>query len=247
MDEHHQSSLNARSFGAAAAQYARARPSYPLGAVEWLLPADARDVADVGAGTGLFTRRLVERGLHVVAVEPLPEMRAQLVSSLPDVEALDGSGEALPLPDASCDAVFFAQAWHWVDVARAGPEVARALRPGGALGLLWNVRDESVDWVARLGRIMHPGSEHEMFSANPTVGPPFQPIERRDFPWTHSINRDTLFDLVASRSYFIVLSAPERASVLDQVRDLLDTHPDLVGREDIEMPYITRCSRTTLA
>ena len=85
-----------------------------------------------------------------------------------------------------------------------------------------------------------------MFSSNPSVGPPFRPIERRDFPWTHSINRDTLFDLVASRSYFIVLPPYEREAMLSHVHDLLDTHPDLGGREQIDMPYITRCSRTTL-
>ena len=86
-----------------------------------------------------------------------------------------------------------------------------------------------------------------MFSSNPSAGPPFRPIERRDFPWTHSINRDTLFDLVASRSYFIVLPPHEQEAMLSRVHDLLDTHPDLGGLEQIDMPYITRCSRTTLA
>jgi SAM-dependent methyltransferase len=133
-----------------------------------------------------------------------------------------------------------------VDVERAVPEVARVLRPGGTLGLVWNVRDETVDWVARLGRAMHPGTEHDVFSSDPPVGPPFAPIERRDFRWTHTIDRATLLDLVASRSYFIVLPPDERAAMLAAVTELLDTHPELAGRDEVAVPYITRCSRTTV-
>jgi len=173
-------------------------------------------------------------------------MRAQLSSALPQVEALAGSAEAIPLPDRSVDVVTVAQAWHWVDVERAVAEVARVLRPGGTLGLIWNVRDESVDWVAQLGRIMHPGTEHDMFSDAPPVGPPFAPIERRDFTWTQALDRATVLDLVASRSYFIVLPQDERAAMLADVETLLDTHGDLAGRGGVVMPYITRCSRTVL-
>jgi SAM-dependent methyltransferase len=150
------------------------------------------------------------------------------------------------LPAKDVDVVTVAQAWHWVDVERAVPEVARVLRPGGTLGLVWNVRDETVDWVAELGRLMHPGSEHDMFSDAPPVGPPFRPIERRDFAWTHVVDRATVLDLVASRSYFIVLGQAERDEMLRNVRALLDTHPALAGRSEIAMPYITRCSRTSL-
>lgn len=234
----------ARSFGAGANAYAKGRPPYPPGAYEWVVPAEARHVADVGAGTGLFTRGLVARGLDVVAVEPSDEMRAQLQAALPDVTALPGTAERLPLADASVDAVFFAQAWHWVDVPTAVAEVARVLRPGGALGLVWNVRDESVPWVRELSAIMGPAGEHETFTADPPVGPPFALLDRRDVAWTHVIAAQSLYDLVASRSHFLVRPDDEKQAILDGVRTLLETDPALAGHDRIEMPYVTRCFRT---
>src|SRR4051794_1947800 len=140
----------AASFGLAAREYERGRPGYPEAALDWLLPPDARDVVDLGAGTGKLTRQLAGRNLHVVAVEPSDGMRAELARALPDATALPGAAERIPLPDASADAVLVAQAWHWVDAEAAVPEVVRVLRPGGRLGLLWNLRDETVDWVAAL-------------------------------------------------------------------------------------------------
>ncbi|HEY4915702.1 MAG TPA: class I SAM-dependent methyltransferase, partial [Solirubrobacteraceae bacterium] len=113
-----------------------------------------RTVLDLGAGTGKFTRALVSRGLDVVAVEPLDEMREILQQQLPDVRALAGTAENIPLDDDSVDAVTVAQAWHWVDERRALPEVARVLRPGGELCLIWNRRDHSVAWMRRLSDVM---------------------------------------------------------------------------------------------
>ena len=142
------------SFGAEAAAYERGRPSYPPEAIDWLLPPGARDVLDLGAGTGKLTTRLVERGLGVVAVDPIPEMLELLSNSLPDTPALLGTAEDIPLPDNSVDAVLVAQAWHWFDVELAVKEVARVLRPGGRLGLVWNAQDERLGWVKDLGRII---------------------------------------------------------------------------------------------
>ena len=117
------------SFGAEAAAYERGRPSYPPEAIDWLLPRDARDVLDLGAGTGKLTTRLVERGLSVVAVDPIPEMLEVLSTSLPDTPALLGTAEEIPLPDNSVDAVLVAQAWHWFD-----PDARRARRWRGCCG-----------------------------------------------------------------------------------------------------------------
>ena len=147
---------NAASFGRAAAAYERGRPAYPPEAVDWLLPPGARQVVDLGAGIGKLTGMLTARGLEVSAVEPSDGMRAQLVAALPQVPALSGTGERIPLPDNSSDCILVAQAWHWVDEDVALPEVARVLRPGGRLGLVWNLRDESVGWVAQLGEILRP-------------------------------------------------------------------------------------------
>lgn len=137
-DDH---AAQARSFGAVAAEYDRVRPGYPPEVVRWGLGDDPRRVLDLGAGTGTLTRLLLGLGHDVVAVEPDPLMREQLLAVTPGARVLAGSAEALPLPDGSVDAVLVAQAWHWTDHARAAVEVARVLRPGGVLVLLWNVRD----------------------------------------------------------------------------------------------------------
>lgn len=243
MAETNRRTAQAASFGEAAAQYERGRPSYPPQALDWLLPTSAQRVLDLGAGTGKLTRQLQDRRLDVVAVEPAEQMRAQLLSVLPDVRTLAGTAEQIPLPDAAVDAVLVAQAWHWVDVERAVPEVARVLSPGGRLGLLWNVRDERTDWVAELGRLIHRDTAQEMNTANPQVGPPFGPIERFDIAWTYHLSRDALLDLVASRSYVITMAPQDRAAVLDDVRELLETHPALAGQDSVAMPYVTRCAR----
>lgn len=235
---------HARSFGAAADAYARARPGYPDDAVDFLV-GPAHRVLDLGAGTGKFTASLAARGLDVVAVEPSTRMLAQLRAALPGVEAHEGSAEATGLPDASVDAVVVAQAWHWVDPARAVPEVARVLRPGGTLGLVWNVRDESVPWVSRVWEIAQQGSEHEMRASVDTVGDPFGAPEHVRTSFEHTTDRAGILDLVASRSYVIVLPPDERAAVLDGIARVLDEEfPD--GGE-IRVPYVTHCSRFTLS
>ena len=186
----------AASFGAAAAAYERGRPPYPAEAIDWLLPPGATRVLDVGAGTGKLTRQLAERGLDVVAVEPLEGMREQLARAVPGVPVYPGTAEDIPLPDGSVQAVLLAQAWHWVDPARAVPEVARVLVPGGQLGLVWNIRDERVDWVAQLGRIVHDPGEADgsrgITSVRSITSPPFGPLQRHTVDWTHRLTRDQL-------------------------------------------------------
>ena len=235
----------ARSFGAAADVYERARPGYPSDAVDRMLPPGARRVLDLGAGTGKFTRSLVERGLEVVAVEPLEGMRAELARVLPEVEALEGTAESIPLPDASVDVVTAAQAWHWVDEERAVPEVARVLRPGGVLSLVWNIRDAEVDWVRRLGRVINEGWTGDD-DVHPDPGGPFGTPERYRTRWVQRLDRAGLRELVLSRSYIIVLPEAERAEVLRRVDDLLDTHPDTAGLDVLELPYATLVTRLPL-
>ncbi len=247
-DTHHaaQHRRQASSFGAVAAAYERGRPPYPPEAVDWLLPAGATRVLDLGAGTGKLTRQLHDRGLDVIAVEPSAGMREQLTRAVPGVPVHAGSAEEIPLPDHSVDAVLVAQAWHWVDRSRAVPEVARVLVPGGRLGLVWNIRDEREDWVAELGRIMHdPGDHHPQDRG--IIGPPFGPVERCDVEWTHRLSRDELIDLAASRSYVITMPDRERAAVLAGVADLADAR--LGGNEtgELVLPYVTECYRAELS
>ena len=229
------------SFGAEAAAYERGRPSYPPEAIDWLLPGAARRVLDLGAGTGKLTTRLVERGLDVVAVDPVPEMLELLSRSLPDTPALLGTAEEIPLPDDSVDAVLVAQAWHWFDPQRAIAEVVRVLRPGGRLGLVWNNRDERLGWVNELGRII--GHESDPFSQTVDLPAPFRDVARHQVEWTSYLTPQALIDLVASRSYCITSPENVRTRTLDQVRDLLATHPALTGTGGLALPYVTVCVR----
>ncbi|MUM16374.1 class I SAM-dependent methyltransferase [Mycobacterium sp. CBMA271] len=232
------------SFGSQAAAYERGRPSYPPEAIDWLLPAGARDVLDLGAGTGKLTTRLVERGLNVIAVDPLAEMLEVLSQSLPDTPALLGTAEEIPLPDNSVDAVLVAQAWHWVDPERAIPEVARVLRPGGRLGLIWNTRDERLGWVADLGKII--GSEDDPFNHTVNLPAPFTGQERHQVEWTSYLTPQALLDMVASRSYCITAPEAARKKTLQQVRGLLTTHPALAQSAGLALPYVTVSIRATL-
>ncbi|WP_299560863.1 class I SAM-dependent methyltransferase [uncultured Mycolicibacterium sp.] len=232
------------SFGAQAAAYERGRPSYPPEAIDWLLPPDAVKVLDLGAGTGKLTTRLVERGLDVVAVDPIPEMLEVLSAALPDTPALLGTAEDIPLPDDSVDAVLVAQAWHWFDPELAVKEVARVLRPGGRLGLVWNVRDERMGWVRDLGRII--GHDVDPFTEQVTLPAPFVDVERFHVEWTNYLTPQALIDLVASRSYCITSPAEVRERTLERVRELLATHPALVNSTGLALPYVTVCVRARL-
>jgi SAM-dependent methyltransferase len=238
----------ASSFGAAAAEYERGRPPYPQAAVDWLLPPGAARVADLGAGTGKLTKHLRDRGLAVIAIEPLAGMREQLRRAVPGVPVVAGTAEQIPLADRSVNAVLLAQAWHWVDPARAVPEVARVLAPGGWLGMLWNFRDERYDVVAQLSTIMGSWESGDAGLARhePEVGPPFGPLERHEVGWVYRVSPEALVDYVASRSYIITQPEPARAAVLDRVRRLAATHPAVAGSGVVSLPQVTHCYRARL-
>ncbi|WP_166903039.1 class I SAM-dependent methyltransferase [Mycobacterium sp. DL440] len=233
------------SFGSEAAAYERGRPSYPPETIDWLLPDGAHDVLDLGAGTGKLTTRLVERGLDVIAVDPIPEMLELLSNSLPDTPALLGTAEEIPLADDSVDAVLVAQAWHWFDPELAVKEVSRVLRPGGRLGLVWNTRDERSGWVKDLGRII--GPEHDPFTNEVTLAEPFSRVERHQVEWTSYLTPQALIDLVASRSYCITSPEKVRTRTLEQVRELLTTHPALAHSSGLALPYVTVGIRANIA
>lgn len=230
--------------------YARGRPDFPAAALAWLrddLGLRAGKVAlDLGAGTGKFTRLLVETGADVVAVEPVTAMLDRLRRDLPAVKALQGQAQRIPLPDFSADAVICAQAFHWFASAESLAEIRRVLIPGGALGLIWNVRDQSVEWVRKLTDIMTPyegdaprydhGEWRSVFPA-----PGFGPLRERSFPHAHvGPTEQVIVERVASVSFIAALDAATRARVLDEVRALIAATPALAGHARVAMPYVTR-------
>jgi SAM-dependent methyltransferase len=243
--EHAEKAARARSFGAAADVYERSRPLYPDAAIDWLVPEGARTVLDLGAGTGKLTRSLTKRGLEVVAVEPLVEMRTGLGWAVPEARILEGTAEEIPLEDDSVDAITVAQAWHWVDPERATAEAARVLRPGGTLGLIWNRRDERVDWVARLGEVMGSAEVEVMEMEEVEIGAPFGSTEAFVTDWERPMDVDLLVEMVASRSYVITATPRRRKEILDGIRVLIEGDPHL-GTE-FDFPYRTYCFRARLA
>ena len=242
--EHAEKAVRARSFGVAADVYERARPLYPDAAIDWLLPAGARTVLDLGAGTGKLTRALASRGLDTIAVEPLAEMRTNLAWAAPEARILDGTAEAIPLEDDSVDLITVAQAWHWVDPERATAEAARVLRPGGTLALIWNKRDERVDWVARLGKVMGAGDAELIDMEAIEIGPPFGPTETFVTDWERPMDVDLLVEMAASRSYIITATPRRRKEILDGIRVLVEADPHL-GTE-FDFPYRTYCFKAKL-
>ena len=238
---------HALSFGRAVGDYERGRPNYPREAVDWVLGRAGEalgravtDVADVGAGTGKFTESLVAHGLTVTAIDPDAGMLTRLAMNHPSAAALAGTAEQLPLDDASVDLVTCAQAWHWVDPAAASAEVGRVLRPGGTLALVWNIRDDSVEWVERLGEIMGASEAERYDSVEPAVGAPLARAGFAEFRWENHVTREQLLAMITSRSYVITMGEAERHAMLERVATLLETHPQLAGADDYRMPYLTR-------
>ncbi len=229
--------VRATSFGSVADAYERGRPEYPEEAARWLAGEPPLDVVDLAAGTGKLTRVLVRLGYRVTAVEPLPEMREQLVAAVPQAQALAGTAESIPLPDESTDAVLAAQAYHWFDHPVALREIARVLRPGGRLGIVWNLRDESVDWVARLSELIDAGGEQDRDDADDIADSGlYEPAEEAEWRWEQPLDRDRLRDLVLSRSYCATMPSGPREEVLAAVDRLYD---EVAGPDGLSMPYGT--------
>jgi len=212
--------VRARSFGSVARTYDRARASYPLEAVGWVLEhigaGAGRRVLDLGAGTGRLSAVLLGIGVEVVAVEPDDAMRGLVPAG---AQALAGTAEHVPLPDGSVDAVLVGQAWHWFDHEQALAQVHRVLRPCGVLGLLWNVFDDRVPWVAELvAAVVAEDRLSAMDDELPYAGEPVP--ERRQFAHSQAVTRDLLVDNLASRSRTVLMPPAARKDLLRRVHEL---------------------------
>ncbi|WP_371516435.1 class I SAM-dependent methyltransferase [Kitasatospora sp. NBC_01300] len=251
-----QHSLHASSFGAAAVAYAEHRPDYAQDAVRWALePAPGPRVLDLGAGTGKLTGVLTALGAEVIAVEPDPAMLAELRRSLPKVRALAGSAEALPLPDASVDAVVAGNAMHWFDMAVAGPEIARVLAPGGVLAGLWNVLDDQVAWVDGLAQVsgaeaIGPRDTPAAWRAETTgmhlpktgAAARFGSPEQEQFPHGQLRTADSLVATLATRAGLLVMPEQEREARLGRIRAFLADRPE-TARGEFTLPMLTAVLR----
>ena len=252
----------AGSFGRVAETYDRVRPGPAPAAVDWLIPAGCGAAVDLAAGTGLFTRPLLGRVPDITAVEPDGRMRAVLAQRTGGVRVLDGRGEAIPLPDASADGVFVSTAWHWLDPALAIPEIARVLRDGGRLGVIWTSRDRAEDWVAeldllRLSAVPEEAGEREAGEPRTadqvreeldrhhsvTLPPdaPFGRAEAASFTFTRMMEVDDVIDWLATNSAFITAPPARREAGLARCRAALLAQA--TGDARVEMPLRSWCWR----
>ena len=234
----------AHSFGGVAAAYERGRPTYPADAVQWMVGDQPCSVLELGAGTGKLTRVLVSLGHDVHATDPDPEMLAILEEQVPGTRTAVASAEDIPLADRSVDAVIAAQAFHWFDLDLALPEIARVLRPGGRLALVWNQRNEKIPWVRRLGALI--GTQEQLRDPAQALifSELFGFVEEREFSHWQTVDRKTIQDLVLSRSNVAVLDAEGRAAKLAEVLAFYDDYGR--GMDGMQLPYVTRCFTATV-
>jgi SAM-dependent methyltransferase len=240
--------LAVAGFSRGAGAYERGRPGYAADAVDWIadalkLAADAT-VVDLAAGTGKLTRLVRGRtGARIIAVEPVPEMRRQFAAAVPAVPVLDGQAEAMPLGAGTVDAVLCGEAFHWFDGARALAEVHRVLRPGGGIGLLWNLHawDRSVPWVRAIERLIAPYSDgrdrtryasgrwREAFERSSRFGP----LQMRSFAHVQRLDAEGVVAHVDSVAFIAALPDADRERVLAGVRQAL------ADGQVYELPYRT--------
>jgi ubiquinone/menaquinone biosynthesis C-methylase UbiE len=225
---------SAAAFAKVAESYERRRPSYPPELVAWVVErlgiGPGKTVVDLAAGTGKLTRQLVPTGARVVAVEPLPEMRAQLEAVLPDVEALAGSAEDLPLPDSIADAVTIAAAIHWFDLEHALPALHRLLKPGGALGVIGPGRDLDQPLQRAVQEIVGPylphAAEFGLWRKAIVESGLFTLEESFDASFDQLLDSEGLAERIETISYIARLSDDERAGVVARVRALGEAQPE---------------------
>jgi SAM-dependent methyltransferase len=243
------------SFGAIAEDYDRLRAGPPAAAVDWLLPAGCQVAVDLGAGTGLLTRALARKVPQVVAVEPDERMAAVLRARSSDeqfagIRVAHGRGEAIPLPDASADGVFASSSWHWLDPERAPREIARVLRDGGRLGVIWTSRDRGTDWVREVesfrdravGRADDRDEQWPPHRREVSLpGELFGSVESESFSFTRRMTIDDFVDMLATYSGAITASPQDRHAGLARARAVLERR--FPGASQIDVPMRSRCFR----
>ncbi len=242
----------ALSFGQMAEEYDRWRPSYPPAAVEWLAPPAPARVAEIGAGTGRLTSHLLSRGLSVDAVEPDSRMRAVLARNHPGARCHGGVSTALPVEDRSVDAVLVADAWHWFDARATMDEVRRVLRPGGWLGLVWNLVAEPVEaWEVELAGAPDmydrdtKGESDAIAQRLPLAA--VDELEFAQFDWVWDLTPEHRAANLATTSMAIAMAPSEREEFLSSARSVLQRICDEAGQVAMPIRHRASCARWTPA
>jgi SAM-dependent methyltransferase len=238
----HETPDPARSFGGVVDAYDRGRPTYPREAAAWLTDAQPLSVLELGAGTGKLTEQLVALGHDVHATDPDEAMLARLSARLPEVRTSQAAAEEIPAGDRTYDVVVSAQAFHWFDLDRALPEIARVLKAGGRLSLVWNQRDERVPWVRRLGAII--GTQDQLREPAEALAASrlFEEVEETEFRFRQLIDKVSIKDLVLSRSNVATLPPEQREAKLAEVAAFYEEYGR--GMDGMQLPYAARCFRT---
>ncbi|KAJ7562673.1 hypothetical protein O6H91_03G079800 [Diphasiastrum complanatum] len=255
--QHDIHAVAAKGFDVDAHTYESNRPSYPAAAVSDLcihlhLNPERSHVLDLASGSGKFTRLLLPHCLKLTAVEPSPSMRSAFANILPNIQVLDGSASAIPLASASQDAVVIAQAFHWFANLRSLREIHRVLKPGGRLGLIWNLEDRHAKkWVASLRDLYE---RYEMGTPQYRLGlwrgvwgtaearELFTELEKGGrFEHEMVCTEEMVYGRVVSKSYIACWPAEEKESlrerVLQALRSAEDVERDAGGL--IRYPYKT--------
>jgi SAM-dependent methyltransferase len=210
-------------FGAVAEQYDLYRPAPPPEVAAILGDVRDREVLEVGAGTGKWTRLLIELGATVTVVEPDDDMRAVLVRRSPDVRTLKGAAEALPLDDATFDAVLVSSAWHWFEQPAATNEMARVLRDGGTLFVLWNGFSRDVPWLTAIVALRErPDDEHKRprgWGADFGKDSAFDIQSEVEMDWTWTRTIEEMVSLFGTYSGAIIRSEDERQQMESELRE----------------------------
>lgn len=239
----------ATSFGQVAQEYHRWRPSYPAAAVDWLAPSAPARVADVGAGTGKLTELLLARGLVVEVVEPDARMLSVLRRNNPSARLHQSDASHIPVEDAALDAVLVADAFHWFDPEPTLAEVRRVLKPGGWLGLVWNVVAAPVEPWERA--ITNDSDEYDRMSKGSVSGltEPFRfaadELETKQVPWEWELTPEHRAAFMATTSMTIVMTPGDRASELERFRTALQQVCDAQGRASMPIRHVASCFRWT--
>ena len=239
-----------QGFSAAAQLYQQVRPNYPQELVAWLKEelrlSEHSSAVDLGAGTGKFLPYLKQVTTNIIAIEPVSEMLEQLKIVHPEVQTVQAKSEQIPLNPQSIDAVLCAQAFHWFANIETLQQIHQTLKPNGHLGLIWNQRDESVDWVKALADLLVPleGDTPRYHSGQWKLAFQHQSLFKLSSEKKLSqMQRGTVENVVSKRllstSFIAMMSNEQQQRLKQQFENLVFEYTGKRPQDEIDFPYVT--------